>query len=167
MLKEYGQLLAGDPDFAQRALEFSRRVQDVSEYLDDCGIHKDMERVEAKVAYDDACHLLHAQGIQEAPRNLLRAIPGIQLVELRDADRCCGSAGVYNILQPEMAARLLDEKIDNITRSGADIVASGNPGCLLQIQAGINSRKLPIKVAHPIELLAQAYSPHPARRTKR
>ena len=157
MLKEYNTLLADDPAFAQRAGAFSRRVRDISEFLDAIGIERTMERLDLKVTYDDPCHLLHAQGIKAAPRNLLRAIPGIQLVELRDADRCCGSAGIYNITQPEMAARILDEKIANIIRSGAQVVASGNPGCLLQIRAGLRAKNLPTRVVHPIELLDQAY----------
>lgn len=157
ILKEYGALLADDPAFAPRARAFSRRVRDISEFLDALGIERPMERVELKVTYDDPCHLLHGQGVKAAPRNLLRAIPGIQLVELRDADRCCGSAGIYNITQPEMAARILDEKIGNIIRSGAQVVASGNPGCLLQLRAGLRAKNLPTRVVHPIELLDQAY----------
>jgi glycolate oxidase iron-sulfur subunit len=101
--------------------------------------------------------LLHAQGIRDAPRNLLRIIPGLELVELRDADRCCGSAGIYNITQPEMSAHILDEKIANIIRTGAQAVANGNPGCLLQIQAGLRAKHLPIRAVHPIQLLDLAY----------
>jgi glycolate oxidase iron-sulfur subunit len=167
MLKEYGDLLASDPLYAQRALQFSRRVQDISEYLDAVGIDRNMERCDWKVAYDDPCHLLHGQGIKAAPRNLLRAIPGLQLIELRDADRCCGSAGIYNILQPEMSERILDEKIANIMLSGAQIVASGNPGCLLQIQAGLRARDLPVRTMHPIELLDQAYASATSKPTQR
>jgi len=158
MLKEYDELLADDPAYAQRARTFSGRVRDISEFLDAIGIDRSMERLDMKVTYDDPCHLLHAQGIKAAPRNLLRAIPGIQFVELREADRCCGSAGIYNITQPEMAARILDEKIANIIRSGAQVVTSGNPGCLLQIQAGLRAKNLSTRVMHPIELLDQAYS---------
>jgi glycolate oxidase iron-sulfur subunit len=158
MLKEYDELLADDPAYAQRARAFSGRVRDISEFLDDIGINRAMERLDLKVTYDDPCHLLHAQGIKAAPRNLLHAIPGLQIVELREADRCCGSAGIYNITQPEMAARILDEKIANIIRSGAQVVTTGNPGCLLQIQAGLRAKNLPTRVVHPIELLDQAYS---------
>jgi len=167
MLKEYGDLLANDPLYAQRALRFSRRVQDISEYLDAVGIDRNMERRDWKVTYDDPCHLLHGQGIKAAPRNLLRAIPGLQLIELCDADRCCGSAGIYNILQPGMSERILDEKIANIIRSGAQIVASGNPGCLLQIQAGLRAKNLPVRTMHPIELLDQAYSSATSKPTER
>jgi glycolate oxidase iron-sulfur subunit len=157
MLKEYGHLLADDTAYAGRARAFSRRVQDICEFLDEIGLERRMGRLEAKVAYDDPCHLLHGQGIKLAPRNLLKAIPGLELVELRDADRCCGSAGIYNITQPEMSARVLDEKMSNIARSGAAIVATGNPGCLMQITQGIRARGLAMRTAHPIELLDSAY----------
>jgi glycolate oxidase iron-sulfur subunit len=157
ILKEYDALLADDPVYARRAKDFSRRVRDICEYLDALGIDRDMERLDLRVTYDDPCHLAHAQGIKAAPRNLLRIIPGLQLVELRDAERCCGSAGTYNITHPEMADRLLEEKIANIIRTGAQAVASGNPGCLLQIQAGLRAKHLPIRAVHPIELLDRAY----------
>ncbi|MBZ5500069.1 MAG: 4Fe-4S dicluster domain-containing protein [Acidobacteriia bacterium] len=166
MLKEYDELLAADPAYAGRARAFSRRVRDISEFLDAIGINRNMERLDLKVTYDDPCHLLHAQGIKAAPRNLLRSIPGLELVELRDADRCCGSAGIYNITHPEMSSRILDEKIANIIRSGAQVVASGNPGCLLQIQAGLRAKNLPTRVAHPIELIDQAYRPRTTKFTK-
>ena len=156
MLKEYGHLLKGDGDYAERARKFSARVKDIAEFLELIGIREDMTSLNVKVAYDDPCHLLHGQGIRDAPRNLLKRIPGLQLVELPDADRCCGSAGIYNITQPEMSARILEEKIANIERSGADLVATGNPGCILQIRAGLRSKNLPIRVVHPIELLDEA-----------
>jgi glycolate oxidase iron-sulfur subunit len=157
ILKEYDELLADDPLYARRAQAFSHRVRDICEYLDALGIDRRMERLEMKVTYDDPCHLIHAQGVKAAPRNLLRIIPGLQLVELRDADRCCGSAGIYNITQPEMAERILEEKIANIIRTGAQVVASGNPGCLLQLQAGLRAKHLSIRAVHPIELLDRAY----------
>ncbi len=157
ILKEYDELLADDPAYAERARAFCLRVSDISEYLASIGIDKNMERLDLKVTYDDPCHLLHAQGIREAPRRLLRMIPGVQFVELRDADRCCGSAGVYNITHPEMSERILDEKIAEIVRTGAQVVATGNPGCLLQIQAGLRARNVPVQVRHPIELLDDAY----------
>lgn len=166
MLKEYDELLADDPAYAQRARSFSLRVRDISEYLDSIGIDRNMERVDLKVTYDDPCHLLHAQGIKAAPRNLLRMIPGLQLVELRDADRCCGSAGIYNITHPEMSERILDEKIAEIIRTGAQVVATGNPGCLLQIQAGLRAKNVPVQVRHPIELLDDAYQGKSTKYTK-
>jgi glycolate dehydrogenase iron-sulfur subunit len=157
MLKEYGQLLKDDPLYAERASAFSHRVKDISEFLDMLDISGDMGRLDLKVTYDDPCHLLHAQGVRAAPRNLLRRIPGIEFVEMRDSDRCCGSAGIYNITQPGLAGRILADKISNIERTGASVVATGNPGCLLQIQAGLRARKLPVRVVHPVELLDEAY----------
>jgi len=157
MLKEYGHLLKDDAAYAERASAFSHRVKDISEFLDMLGISGEMGRLELKVTYDDPCHLLHAQGIRSAPRNLLRRIPGIEFVEMPDSDRCCGSAGIYNIMQPELAGPILAEKIANIERTGAQVVATGNPGCLLQIRAGLRARMLPVRVVHPIELLDEAY----------
>lgn len=157
MLKEYGRLLKDDPSYAGRARTFSARVKDIAEFLETLGISKDMAPLKLRVTYDDPCHLLHAQGIKAAPRNLLKNIPGLEMLELQDADRCCGSAGIYNITQPEMSARILEDKIANIARTGAEVVATGNPGCMLQIQAGLRAKNLPVKVVHPIELLDQAY----------
>jgi len=161
MLREYDALLADDSAFASRARNFSLRVRDIAEYLDGIGIDPNMRRLQGRVTYDDACHLLHGQGIRDAPRRLLAAIPGLEVVELREADRCCGSAGIYNITQPKMADRILDDKIAGIIRTGASIVASGNPGCLLQIQAGLRAKNLATRVMHPIELLDLAYGDEP------
>jgi len=157
MLKEYGQLLKNDPRYAGRASAFSHRVKDISEFLDMLEISGKMGRLELKVTYDDPCHLLHAQGIRSAPRNLLRRIPGVEFIEMPDSDRCCGSAGIYNIMQPGLAGRILADKISNIERTGARVVATGNPGCLLQIEAGLRARNLPVRVMHPVDLLDEAY----------
>ncbi len=157
MLKEYGRLLRDDGRYDKRALSFSSRVRDITEFLDAIEIKKAMSPINLKVTYDDPCHLLHGQGIKTAPRRLLKSIPGISFVELRDADRCCGSAGIYNITQPETSARILDEKVANIILTGANIIASGNPGCLLQLRQGLQAKRLPIRAVHPIELLDQAY----------
>ena len=157
MLKEYGHLLEDDPAYRERAYAFSRRVKDISEYLDLIGLNKKLGRLEMRVAYDDPCHLLHGQGIKAAPRNLLASIPGLQLVPLPDADRCCGSAGIYNITHPEMAALIRDEKVACIARTGAEVVATGNPGCIMQISQGLQASNLPVRVLHPIELLDQSY----------
>jgi glycolate oxidase iron-sulfur subunit len=157
ILKEYGQLLKDDPRYAKRAAAFSHRVKDISEFLDMLEISREMGRLELKVTYDDPCHLLHAQGIRSAPRNLLRRIPGIEFIEMRDSDRCCGSAGIYNIMQPGLAGQILADKISKIEQTGACVVATGNPGCLLQIEAGLRARKLPIRVVHPVQLLDEAY----------
>ncbi len=157
MLKEYGQLLQDDPAYAGRAGAFSQKVKDIAEYLDSIGPDPKMGRLEMRVTYDDPCHLLHGQGIKAAPRNLLKTIPGLEIIELRDADRCCGSAGIYNITHPELAGRILDDKIANIARTGAQVVATGNPGCLLQIGMGLRAKNLSMQVLHPIEILDLAY----------
>ncbi|MFN8641835.1 MAG: heterodisulfide reductase-related iron-sulfur binding cluster [Candidatus Binatia bacterium] len=150
-LKEYGALLADDPLYAS-ARQFAEPRAHVSELLDAIGAtpaHAPARRV----AYHDACHLAHAQGIREAPRRLLAAIPNLELVELAEPDVCCGSAGSYNLTQPAMARRLRERKVDHILASGADCVAAGNPGCALQIQAGLAARGSAVRVVHPVELL--------------
>jgi glycolate oxidase iron-sulfur subunit len=116
-----------------------------------------MGRVERRVAYDDPCHLLHGQKIGSAPRQLLEQIPGLQLVPLPGAEQCCGSAGIYNITHYEMSMRLLEKKIQNIKESKAQIVATGNPGCMMQIAYGARKLGVRVKVVHPIELLDRAY----------
>lgn len=157
-MKEYAELLRHDPAYAARARAFAQKVKDVSEFLVDLGPCADFGPVRAKVTYQDACHLAHGQGVREQPRSLLRQIPGLELVELQWADRCCGAAGVYNLTQREMAQRILAEKMDDIAHSGADTVAVGNPGCHMQIQAGIAQRGLQTHVRHVVELLDEAYA---------
>ena len=109
------------------------------------------------MTYHEACHLCHAQGVSRQPREVLRAIPGMDLVEMREATWCCGSAGVYNLTHAERANKILDRKLDNIAASGAETVAVGNPGCLLQLMAGVRERGLDVDVVHPVDLLARAY----------
>lgn len=159
LLKDYGRLLASDPAWRARAERFARRVQDVSEFVTALPLAPS-GRVEAKVAYDDPCHLAHAQQVREPPRRMLAAIPGVSLVPLREAEMCCGSAGAYSLTQPKMSMRLLQRKLDHIEASGAEIVATGNPGCLLQLRLGVQERGLAIRVVHPVELLAEAYGQH-------
>jgi len=151
-MKEYGHLLQGDP----RAADTAARVRDVSEFLAALGLPKPPKRVEKVVAYQDACHLLHGQKVAAQPRALLESIEGVKLVPIPDADRCCGSAGIYNLTQPEESAAILDAKLDAIASTGAEIVASGNPGCLLQIGVGFRQRGRPIEVLHTMDLLARA-----------
>jgi glycolate oxidase iron-sulfur subunit len=159
MMKEYGDLLADDPPYAERARAFSAKVRDVTEFLAALPLAPPSGAIRARVAYHDACHLAHAQGVREAPRQLLKQIRGIELVELADADTCCGSAGSYNLTEPVMARRLAERKVANIRASGATCVAAANPGCILQIQAGLRRARLSTRVVHPIELLDQAYRP--------
>lgn len=159
IMKEYGDLLANDPAYAERALAFSAKVRDVTEFLAALPLVPPRGAIRARVAYHDACHLAHAQGVREAPRQLLRQIRGIELVELADADTCCGSAGSYNLTEPAMARRLAERKVANIRATGATCVAAANPGCILQIRAGLRRAGLSTRVVHPIELLDQAYRP--------
>jgi glycolate oxidase iron-sulfur subunit len=154
-LRHYGELLDGDAD----AVAFGAKLRDVSELLCEIGWKPPAgpgARTGA-VAYDEPCHLLHAQQISDPPRRLLGSIPGLQLVPLEDADACCGSAGVYSLLQPALSGRIGDRKIAAIRASGAAIVATGNPGCLMQIRTGARAAGLDVAVVHPIELLADAY----------
>ncbi len=157
MMKEYGALLADDPAYAARAAAFAARVRDVCELLAALPLRPPRHEVRRRAAYQDACHLGHGQKVREAPRQVLRAIPGLQLVELREADWCCGSAGIYNLAQPQLSAQILAWKMANVARSGADTLAVANPGCHLQIAYGLRERGLRMRVAHPVDLLAEAY----------
>lgn len=156
-LKEYGHLLRDDPAYAERARAFSARMKDVSEFLISLDPQTTMGELPYTVAYHDACHLAHGQKIKQQPRQLLRRIPGLKLVELKEADWCCGSAGIYNITNQEMADKLLDRKMQHISASKASIIATGNPGCMMQIALGARSRGLDLQVLHPVQLLDEAY----------
>jgi glycolate oxidase iron-sulfur subunit len=156
-MKEYGELLADDPEYAEKAHRFSALVKDVHEFLDGIELVPPEHPVQERITYDDACHLIHTQGISEEPRRLLRKIPGVDLVELEEASWCCGSAGIYNIVHYETSMQILARKIEHILETGARIVATGNPGCLVQLRAGVRERGLPIRVVHPISLLRQSY----------
>jgi glycolate oxidase iron-sulfur subunit len=155
-MKEYDELLKGDPIYAERAADFSRRVQDISQYLCKSDQQPSQKPLPLKVAYHDACHLAHGQRIRKEPRLLLERIPSIQLVELEESDRCCGSAGIYNITEPELARQLLDRKWKFIEESGAEIIATGNPGCLAWIAQAAREKGSDIKVMHTVDVLAMA-----------
>ncbi len=156
-LKEYPQTFVADSAWAHRARAFSDRVRDVLEFLDQLGISDEMAPVAATVTYQDACHLAHAQHVADAPRRLLQRIPGLHLMPMPESAVCCGSAGVYNLAQPEMAGRLGRRKAENVAASGAQIVATGNPGCALQMAAHLRERGDAIETVHAIELLDRAY----------
>jgi glycolate oxidase iron-sulfur subunit len=156
-MKEYGELLADDPSFGHRARMFSSKVKDVSEFLIEKGINLPTGQIERNVAYDAPCHLVHAQRIAQAPIEVLRSIPGITLVPLQRSESCCGGAGIYNLQHPDLSNDILSEKIKSIVESGADTVATANPGCIMQIGAGILLNGLKVDVVHPIELLDAAY----------
>ncbi|WP_069805602.1 (Fe-S)-binding protein [Thermogemmatispora onikobensis] len=156
-LKEYGHLLADDPLYAERAAAFSAKVKDISEFLTSIDLNREMGEVPLTVTYHDACHLIHGQKIKQQPRRLLQSIPGLRLAELKEADWCCGSAGIYNITNQDLASKLLERKMNNIAATGAEAVVTGNPGCMMQIALGIRERGLKMQVLHPVELLDQAY----------
>jgi Fe-S oxidoreductase len=137
----------------------SGQVRDVCEFLDAAGWRGSPGRLVARVGYDDPCHLVHGQRVREAPRRLLAAVEGLVLVEHAEADMCCGAAGTYNLTQPAMSHAVLDRKLDAIAETAPDVVATGNPGCLLQLEAGVRARGWPTRVAHPVELLDEATSP--------
>jgi glycolate oxidase iron-sulfur subunit len=162
-LKEYGDLLADDAEYAERAAHFSSLVKDVTEFLVELPFEEGLGRLDRRVTYQDSCHLAHAQRITAAPRRLLKAIPGLELVEMENADRCCGSAGIYNLTQREMSQRLLAEKMQTVAATGASAVVTANPGCMLQLEAGLRLHGTQGTVAHVIELLDEAYAAADAR----
>ncbi len=153
-MKDYGHVLADDPRWGERARAFSAKVRDVSELLAEVEPVAERHPLRLRVAYHDACHLAHAQGIREQPRALLRAIPGLELLEPPGWELCCGSAGIYNLLQPEAGAELGRRKVDDILSVKPEAVVAGNPGCALQISAYLSERGENIPMYHPIELIA-------------
>jgi glycolate oxidase iron-sulfur subunit len=156
-MKAYGTLLAGDPAWAERARRFATRVSDISEFLAREPLRGPLRPVSRTVTYHDPCHVAHGQKIRKEPRALLAQIPGLTVKELHEADWCCGSAGTYNLTQPEMAGRLQRRKVENIRATGADAVVTANPGCIIQIQQGLEGGARPVRVLHIVELLDEAY----------
>ncbi len=156
-MKGYGHLLAGDAAWAERAVRFARSVQDVAEFLAREPLRGPLSPVAKTLTYHDPCHVVHGQKIRRQPRELLAQIPGVRLVELTEADWCCGSAGLYNLTQPEMAERLLRRKVGHVEATRADAVVTANPGCILQIQSGLRARGLDLPVWHLVEVLDRAY----------
>jgi glycolate oxidase iron-sulfur subunit len=152
-MKEYAEVLADDPAYAERAKAFAGSVRDVSELLAELGTVAERHPLEMTVAYHDACHLGHAQGIRQQPRALLREIPGLQLREIPEAEVCCGSAGIWNVLNPEPARELGDRKARNIAATGAELLVTANPGCLMQVSSSLERQGTRIGLAHTIEVL--------------
>ncbi|HYR46491.1 MAG TPA: heterodisulfide reductase-related iron-sulfur binding cluster [Thermoanaerobaculia bacterium] len=152
-MKDYGRLLAGDPKWAVRAAAFSAKVRDVNEFLAALPPVAPRQTIRARVAYHDSCHLAHAQRIREQPRKLLSGIPGLELVEIPDGDQCCGSAGIYNLVEPESSEEIGARKADNVLSVAPDLLASANPGCTLQIQKILRQRGRTLPAAHPIQIL--------------
>ncbi len=161
-MKEYGHLLRDDDEWRTRAAEFSARVRDVSEVLAGVSWNGAMRPLDLTVTYHEACHLAHAQRVRKEPRGMLQQIPGLRLVELAESDLCCGSAGVYNLLQTEMAGHLLRRKVERIRQTGAEVVAVGNIGCLLQLGLGLRQAGLSVRAVHPVELMDWALHDMPA-----
>jgi glycolate oxidase iron-sulfur subunit len=152
-LKEYGELLG-----TGGARDFSGRVRDVTEFLASIELNPHIGALKATATYQDSCHLAHGQRIRTAPRKLLAAVPGLTVHEMRGADLCCGSAGIYNITQNEMSMRLLAEKMEAVNAAGAEIIATANPGCILQLRAGVRMHGKKQRVMHVVEVLDEAYS---------
>ena len=152
-MKEYGELFAGEPEWAARAQAFAARVRDINEFLGQLEPRAPRHRIDATIAYHDACHLAHAQRIRQEPRDLLCGIPGVELVEIPNGDQCCGSAGTYNLFQPESAREIGERKVGNVMSTGATVVASANPGCTLQMQALLRERGVEMTILHPVEIL--------------
>jgi glycolate oxidase iron-sulfur subunit len=156
-LKEYGELLEGDAAYAARAREFSGRMQDITEFLASVELNRDMRALPLTVTYQDSCHLAHGQRIRTAPRKLLEAVPGLIFREMPLADVCCGSAGIYNVLQNDMAMQILERKMAGVNSTGAEVIATANPGCILQLRAGARLHGSGQRVVHVVELLDEAY----------
>lgn len=158
-MKGYSHLLEDDPVYGRRAEAFSQRVRDISEFLAEEPLRGPLLPVPLTVTYHDPCHVVHGQKIRREPRQLLGQIPGLRLVDLKESDWCCGSAGIYNLTHPEMATRLLERKLGNVQATGADAVVTANPGCIIQIAQGLRTRGSPVKTLHLVEVLDRAYGP--------
>ncbi len=156
-LKEYAHLLKDDPVYAERAEKFVAKARDITELLAELGPAPATAPLPWRVTYQEPCHLVHGQKVTGQPRQVLAAIPGLELVEMAESAMCCGSAGTYNIMQPEMATRLQTDKLDNALATGATVIASANTGCMIQLEAGLKERDRPARVMHIVEILDAAY----------
>ncbi len=152
-LKEYGYLLRDDPEYAERASRFAEKVKDVTEFIQELGPVAERNPLPVAAAYHDACHLAHAQGVRRQPRQTLKQIPGMEVREIKEAEICCGSAGIYNMIEPEPATELGDRKAKNVLNTGARMIVTSNPGCMLQIQASLKRMGHSMPMAHPMEVL--------------
>lgn len=156
-LKEYHDLMEHDPVYSERARRFSALVKDITELLDSIGLNPNLGPVRATATYQDSCHLAHGQRVRIPPRKLLKAIPGLEFREMPLSDLCCGSAGVYNVVEHEMAMAILDKKMQSVNSTGADMIVTANPGCMLQLKAGVELHGRGQRVAHVVEVLDEAY----------
>lgn len=156
-LKEYGELLAEDPEYAEKARRFTSLVRDVNEFLAGIELNREMGEFPFRVTYQDSCHLAHGQRVRVQPRKLLEAVPGLTLREMAGSDLCCGSAGIYNVVENQMAMAILEKKMAAIADTGAEVIATANPGCMLQLRAGARMYGRGQRVMHVVEILDEAY----------
>jgi glycolate oxidase iron-sulfur subunit len=156
-MKEYHELLADDPGYAEPARRFAEATKDITEFLVALPFDPPTAPVNRKVTYQDPCHLVHAQRISSQPRAILDAIPGLELAEMEQSTMCCGGAGIYSSVQPELSAKILDAKMGNIAATGASQVVTANPGCMAQIEQGLLRIGAPSKVIHVVDILDEAY----------
>jgi glycolate oxidase iron-sulfur subunit len=157
-LKDYGAILADDPIWGARAAAFSSKVRDVSEFLMSIPLEKPEGRLDARVTYHDPCHLRRGQGVWKQPREMMQLIDGLEFIELPEADWCCGSAGSQLITHYETSLKVLKRKTDNLGSTQAEYIATGCPGCQMQLNVGVRRQKLDVKVVHPVSLLDMAYN---------
>lgn len=155
-MKEYSDLLEHDPEFRERAQQFEKKVKDVTEYLSELGARAPARRLAKRVTYQDPCHLAHGQRVRQAPRELLRAL-GAELAEMPHSDICCGSAGIYNVVQNELSMKILEQKMNDVAAVSPEVIATANVGCMLQLRAGVKQKGMNTEVKHVIELLDEAY----------
>ena len=156
-MKEYAELLRDDPAYAEKAAQFAQLTVDVTELLAALPLDPPRGSVKLRATYQDPCHLAHAQRISQPPRAVLRSIPGLELVEMEESSRCCGAAGTYSIVQRDLSSRLLRSKMDRVAAVEPDLVITANPGCMIQLEAGVEARKLPARVMHVVDVLDMAY----------
>lgn len=158
VLKEYGNLLRDDPHYRDKALDFSSRVRDINQYLLEIGFSRRLGPLPVKVSYHDPCHLNRSQKIKIAPREILKSIPGLELIEMQNADMCCGGAGAYGITHRDISRKILDLKMESFKQTGADFLVTSCPSCSMQLGYGLKRHGLKARILHPVELLAQSYN---------
>jgi len=156
-LKDYVKLLADDPEWAEKAREFADKIRDISEYLVQIGLNTEMGELKRKVTFHDPCHLSHYQKIKDQPRTILKSIPGVEFVEMAESDMCCGAAGSYAFKNYDLSQKVLERKMGNVARTGADTLVSSCPACIMQLSCGVSQQKLPVSVLEIVELLDEAY----------
>jgi glycolate oxidase iron-sulfur subunit len=157
LMKEYGHYLSDDPEYAAKAALLASKVKDISEFLHDIGLKQPAVEFPHTVSYHDACHLVHSQKVSRQPRALIRSIPGVTFVELNEASWCCGSAGIYNVVRHEESMEILERKMINVRKTGAEYLVANNPGCITQIEHGVAKEGLPMKIVHLATLLRTVY----------